>query len=537
MNKEELDIIKEEEQALQRVLTILRKELDEQKNRFRAEEERSRELTAELVSTRRAEDRQLLASDEGVSHMLKERSGETVSTLEQMLQKPYFARLVYEEELPNGNMKSNEIFIGHHSNVAARIIDWKNSPIARLYYLYAEGDEFLEIILEKERSGSIAIRRQIGVEGGKLQKISGRFGEYLLKNGEWTVSEQRSARPLAASYDRLPEIMSLITPEQFRAISDEADAAVVLVGIAGSGKTTVALYRLAALIEQRPNEIRPEKCAVISRHPLAKLYIQNSLQQLGLDEVKVVEFSNWREQFAGRTPLHHLIIDEAQDCTSDELIELSKTVKNLKDLTIVGDRRQTLRDRRDNVIASLPGSHVVQFEVSHRSSLPIMKLASFIMNEEPPRHGRPGRTPTWFHCSSVVTAVRTAEQWLDRVLERVDREVIAVIAKDHARAVEAYENLSPLIDAPSVRLFDSTSPSLEPGVVFAPIGEVRGLEFRHTLLWDASAEAFGNNPVDRSTLYIGVTRAEEDICLITWQRPSSFLPGKDSPLVRRLDLG
>ena len=67
------------------------------------------------------------------------------------------------------------------------------------------------------------------------------------------------------------------------------------------------------------------------------------------------------------------------------------------------------------------------------------------------------------------------------------------------------------------------------------VQDAKGLEFEHVLLWNPSAEAYPRGTPARNRLYVAITRAEEHLCLITWDRPSPFLPPLASPLVRGIE--
>ena len=66
-------LIKREESILFDIKSSIDKQIEELSSRLRSEQDRAKELTADMVATRREEDRQLIASDEAVSHALKDR--------------------------------------------------------------------------------------------------------------------------------------------------------------------------------------------------------------------------------------------------------------------------------------------------------------------------------------------------------------------------------------------------------------------------------------------------------------------------------
>jgi DNA helicase-2/ATP-dependent DNA helicase PcrA len=143
-------------------------------DRLYQENQRARALTSQIHETRRVEDKALLASDEAVSHGLKDHKREEVETLRKQATNPYFARIKLEEELPNGSKTLIEYKLGLSANTDLRIVDWRRAPISKLYYEYQEGAEYVEEILGKERIGTVLERVRVEIDKGNLRSIQNR---------------------------------------------------------------------------------------------------------------------------------------------------------------------------------------------------------------------------------------------------------------------------------------------------------------------------------------------------------------------------
>jgi DNA helicase II / ATP-dependent DNA helicase PcrA len=286
-------IIEEESSTLSKVLLSLVTQINRVSSRLRIEQDRARELTSELVESRRAEDKAMLASDEAVSHALKDQRFVELETLKKLTNKPYFARVVVEEEDGNGKIVEFEYKIGFETNLDCRIIDWRKAPLSKLYYQYREGDDYCEEIQGRERVGQVILRHRLEIDNGQLNKIGGNFGELIRENKseKWLLTASRARG--SGSYSQLPDVLSLITAEQFVAITENAKTAVLIQGIAGSGKTTVAIHRLAWLLESDNSDITPFDSAIIVLSPAIKTYIKNSLGSIGAGEVRVFNFDEW----------------------------------------------------------------------------------------------------------------------------------------------------------------------------------------------------------------------------------------------------
>jgi DNA helicase IV len=667
LTPEQQESLSAEESVFSTVKSAVGAQISRAEQRLFQENQRARALTSEIHETRRVEDKALLASDEGVSHALKDSKREELETLKKQLENPYFARISLEEDEPNGATKIIEYKLGFAANTDLRIIDWRRAPISKLYYEYKEGDDYLEEILGRERSGKVLLRNRIEVERGDLKTVQNRFGTFHwnAKTATWESTTGGMHRRKSTD-SHLPEILSLITAEQFRSITVDADTAILIQGVAGSGKTTVALHRLAWLLHNDNSPLKPNECVFLMLSPALRRYVENSLPSAGISGVGVRTYHEW----AGRTlkrlqssadfvlarppapppagvqrvkrslavlkalearlkeiprqssvtiealqrdildvlsnpaPIltadetrliseatvrealewsrknfqagvfdwaddglllracqlrtggvinekgefgtcGHVIVDEVQDLSPIELSTIIGSVKNHKDLTLVGDTSQNIDEH-----GSFPGweklrkhwnfsgdmSKYVSLEVSHRSTLPIMRLADHIQQRSLVKTGRSGRVPIWFRTRNESQGIEYVLKWLSKAVELYPSMVTAVICATPEEAKFAYKMLQPTFGQ-LVRLGDAYSFSFEEGILVTDVHQVKGLEFFSVLLWNPSAQSYGSHDYGRNLLYVATTRAEENLCLVTWGRPASALPTfGTSKLVRSMDM-
>ena len=167
-----------------------------------------------------------------------------------------------------------------------QIVDWRDAPISRVYYRYEEGDDFEEELAGQTVEGVVTARRNLTIAAGHLRRIGcpqGTFvasadgdwyeldgqGVALLEGGQGTAARPPRSQPqprkgahkfqtarAARSDKQLPEIAALIDRAQFALISEPSSGLVVVQGGAGSGKTTVALHRIAYLVFNDPHHFR-----------------------------------------------------------------------------------------------------------------------------------------------------------------------------------------------------------------------------------------------------------------------------------------
>ena len=88
-----------------------------------------------------------------------------------------------------------------------------------------------------------------------------------------------------------------------------------------------------------------------------------------------------------------------------------------------------------------------------------------------------------------------------------------------------------------MRLGDEESFSFDAGIVVTDVSQVKGLEFYAALLWNPTAAHYSKAEHHRNLLYVACSRAEEYLCLVTHERPSSLLPHIYSKLVRGVRIG
>jgi len=191
---------------------------------------------------------------------------------------PYFAKLIFEDN--NDGMKFNgyigRLSIGEVSSPSdEKIVDWR-APISDLYYNGRIGNSTYSAH-GKEYSVDLKLKRQIDIKEGKVNSIF---------DFEEAVTNDDFLKPyLTQSADnRLKNIVSTIQEEQNKIIRLPVFQNVIVQGVAGSGKTTVALHRLSYLIYNYKKSVKPEEFLILSPNDIFMSYISNILVDLDADK-------------------------------------------------------------------------------------------------------------------------------------------------------------------------------------------------------------------------------------------------------------
>jgi DNA helicase-2/ATP-dependent DNA helicase PcrA len=112
--------------------------------------------------------------------------------------------------------------------------------------------------------------------------------------------------------NRLRDIVSTIQEEQDKIIRAAKNTALIIQGVAGSGKTTVALHRLAFLLYQYKDQVSAEKMIIFAPNRMFLDYISDVLPELGVGNIAQSTFPDWAAGVLGRN------FDGAGCCGSDE---------------------------------------------------------------------------------------------------------------------------------------------------------------------------------------------------------------------------
>lgn len=320
LNSEQRCVIKEEEEALSLVMKAL--------GNVPVSDHAVMNIDEELLALRdqlkeaRLEDQAALLDHMNRLQAIRQHYDRREEEQEEndFISSPYFGRIAFQLYDDEGELTEQKrtFYIGKRSFVSkdgsVKVVDWRSSPVSRLYYLFTEGDDFYESIGEQDVDARLKIRRTLSVKHGELKRVQyGKLGELTLTKDEegWGVRVKKRAQlgggqgvatrvstqsTYTSAESLLPEITAMIDPEQFRLITHEQSGVVIIQGGAGTGKTTIALHRVAYLHFQNPSRFRPEQILMLTPGEALKRYVSKVLPSLDVPDVPIYTFSEWAMQ-------------------------------------------------------------------------------------------------------------------------------------------------------------------------------------------------------------------------------------------------
>ena len=198
---------------------------------------------------------------------------------------PYFGRIDFKED----NLDTRKVYIGIanvEKDLDYIIYDWR-SPIASLFYDYSKG-KAKYIAPDGEIKGEILLKRQYKIEGKKLLRV--------FDNNLNIVDDMLQEVLNSSSSDKMKNIVNTIQQEQNEIIRNISNKNLIVQGIAGSGKTSVALHRIAFLLYKIKN-LKSSNVLIFSPNKIFSEYISNVLPELGEENTSETTFSEFASHY------------------------------------------------------------------------------------------------------------------------------------------------------------------------------------------------------------------------------------------------
>lgn len=192
------------------------------------------------------------------------------------VQHPYFTRIDFQKE--NHNLE--QFYMGKWGVLDPLtqrpiVVDWR-SAIANLYYTHQVGPAHYQTPHGEVR-GEITLKRLYEIDQGELIDIieADIIGEDSYLNN--VLSDHADSR--------LKDIVTTIQAEQNQVLRCNPKAPLVVQGVAGAGKTTIALHRIMWLLYTYQQTMQPQNLMIIAPNPIFLDYISAVLPDMGVEDV------------------------------------------------------------------------------------------------------------------------------------------------------------------------------------------------------------------------------------------------------------
>lgn len=216
--------------------------------------------------------------------------GNKIDTLSRMQHSPYFGRIDFCED----SCETERIYIGIASLISADytnfyVYDWR-APISSLFYDFENGRVQYDCP-DGTIHGDLILKRQYRIINGKLELM---FDCSLIIDDE--ILQDALSKNTG---EKMQTIVTTIQRTQNQVIRDDTHSYILVSGPAGSGKTSVALHRIAWLLYRHRGNISSENILVLSPNEIFSDYISNVLPELGEANMRQMTYKQLSKRLLG----------------------------------------------------------------------------------------------------------------------------------------------------------------------------------------------------------------------------------------------
>lgn len=270
---------------------------------------------------------------------------------------PYFAHMKLKE-----NQRDRDILIGQRTFLDGElpIIDWRHAPIAKIFFRYRVGDCFEEKLPGRVAKGEVVQRTVLTFDHGELVGINTGERAYIKQSGHWDINSKgilpelkggagtaNRGRPIGTGQTGVThaQVSALLAPDQYEALTQSDEEPILILGTAGSGKTTIALHRVSNLVYQNPKKYPQSSIGVIVPDKGLAGLSSKLLASLDLPGVKCQTYDDW---LRGQAKLHlRRLPNKICDSTPYNVIRMKRHPAMIEAI------KALLEDRRSSLAAAI----------------------------------------------------------------------------------------------------------------------------------------------------------------------------------------
>lgn len=228
-------------------------------------------------------------------------SNNLIQKLEKTQKSPYFGRINFLEK---ESEQTERIYIGisalsNQGTGELLVYDWR-APISSMFYDYQLGQANY-LCPEGRINGEINLKRQYKIIDGNMK--------YMFDNGLQIGDDMLQEMLSKHTDDKMKSIVTTIQSEQNQVIRDGKHNVLIVQGSAGSGKTSIALQRVAYLLYKHRETMNSDHIVIFSPNQLFNNYISDVLPELGEENMLQTTF----QEFTERALPDSLIVEDKYD--------------------------------------------------------------------------------------------------------------------------------------------------------------------------------------------------------------------------------
>jgi len=308
-------------------------------------------------------------------------------------EQPYFSRIDFREyKREQESYYIGKFGLGDSKTGEEVVIDWR-APIADLYYSGTQGEAYYQSPVGVI-NGELSLKRKFLIKDCELKDAFDEgINEIILKSGiesgegNALIDEFLKINLEESVSNKLKDVVATIQKEQNSIIRANKNNAIIVQGSAGSGKTTVALHRLAYLLYKYKNKLSGDEILVIAPNKLFLDYISELLPNLGVDKVKQKTFEevsaeilNLKGKVYTKDKKLAYILENGNNDELKYVVNSSK-LKGSMPFKVMMDRYIKLLEREDLNVEDIKVENYVLFEVSEIKRLYAKDLINYPLNK------------------------------------------------------------------------------------------------------------------------------------------------------------
>ncbi|GKU27446.1 DNA helicase [Clostridium folliculivorans] len=280
---------------------------------------------------------------------------------ERIVESPYFGRIDF---LENGEEREEKFYIGISNltddNYDFLVYDWR-APVSSMFYDYEIGEAMFECP-EGIVEGELTLKRQYKISNGKI--------DYMF-DSNIKIDDEILQDILSKNTDnKMKTIITTIQREQNKVIRNEEYKNLIVQGPAGSGKTSVALHRIAYLLYKHRDKITAQNIVIFSPNEIFNDYISNVLPELGEDNMNQTTFKEYMHNALGN------------GLKKENYCEMMEYILSSKDEPSYGERINNIKYKASMEFIDVLKRYVVYVENLDREFTDINLRGQLIVSSE-----------------------------------------------------------------------------------------------------------------------------------------------------------